>query len=530
MCDEVISGNCWLCFFVCAMLLGVAAGCTTAGVDRQVDRRVAEEGFAWGGFERSVEDFQAEAAPRPERPESPVGLDAVSVLELGTLYSRTLQGRRDDLRRAGLDLFGTERDFEFGFSGTVSFIAESGEDRDSQGVTGSLETSRILPTGGRVRASTQGGRQTVSGEETERETTVSGEARVRIDQPLGAGAGYGVAYEPLIQARRNFVYALRDFSLQRQDLAIETLRGFYNLASQRMAVENTRLNLQQFEFLRKRSEALFQVNRAPAIDVLRSQQQELSALNRLTGIEERYQIAVGRFLLQLGLPPDWPVEIGDPIPELKEVRLSEEAVTELALERRVDFQTVREREEDALRRLAVARNARWPEVNAFGEAVWSGSGAERFSDLETEQVVRGGVSMVLPIDQRSERDGLRRAMLEVEAAKRRTEERRDQIRLEVRESFSQLRTQQTAVEIERQNIEIAERRVTNATLLFRSGRLSNRDVIEAENQLLDARNAFVQALVDYEIQRLTLLRNIGLLDVDARGRMVELPFPGEEMM
>jgi hypothetical protein len=40
---------------------------------------------------------------------------------------------------------------------------------------------------------------------------------------------------------------------------------------------------------------LFKVSRAPAIDVLRSQQEELSAVNRLQGAEESYALQVSRF-------------------------------------------------------------------------------------------------------------------------------------------------------------------------------------------------------------------------------------------
>ena len=78
------------------------------------------------------------------------------------------------------------------------------------------------------------------------------------------------------------------------------------------------------------------------------------------------------------------------------------------------------------------------------------------------------------------------------------------------------------VMIQKQNTTIAEKRARNALLRFKGGELSNRDVVEAENELLDARNAYSQALVDYELQRLRLLRNIGLLDVEANGDLREL--------
>ena len=43
-----------------------------------------------------------------------------------------------------------------------------------------------------------------------------------------------------------------------------------------------------------------------------------------------------------------------------------------------------------------------------------------------------------------------------------------------------------------------------------------------DNELLDARNAYVNALVDYEMQRLGLMRNAGALDVSPDGDVGQL--------
>ena len=97
------------------------------------------------------------------------------------------------------------------------------------------------------------------------------------------------------------------------------------------------------------------MDRAPAIDVLRSQQQELTALNRLTEVQEGFTIAVGRFLADLGIPIETEVELMEGRPELREVTVSEPEALELALDRRLDLMTARDRVEDAERKLSIAR-------------------------------------------------------------------------------------------------------------------------------------------------------------------------------
>ena len=135
------------------------------------------------------------------------------------------------------------------------------------------------------------------------------------------------------------------------------------------------------------------------------------------------------------------------------------------------------------------------------------------------------MELELPLDRRDERDAARRAAIALAAARRNGQEKLDSVRLEIASSFSDLRSLRTTVDLEARNIEVAGKRARNASLRFRNGELSNRDVLEAENDLLNARNAWAQARIDYELQRMQLMRNLGLLDVAEDGTLVELPSP-----
>lgn len=490
--------------------------CTTGQFDRAIERRVehdrdrasvSESPVVEVGLERESFDLEA-----------PLKLDDASVLELAQRYSRSLQDRRDELVRAGLTLFGVERDFGPRLSGTAGYVFSSIDGDETETAEASIDLAQKLPTGGEVQLGGNWNEVQAGGEGDGGAETL---ARIRVDQPLTRNAGYRAGWESFTQARRDFLYALRAFDLDRQDAAIAVMRQYYNLVQQRSVVANTRQNLRQFEFLRKRSEALFKVDRAPAIDVLRSQQQELTALNRLNEVEERYTIGLGRFLVALGLPAELEVELGEESLGVREVPLDEADAIELALANRLDLRTARDRVEDAERQLANARQNRLPDLKVYGEGALRDDG-----NGESTEEISGGVTLDLPLDLRAERDAVKEAALALESARRTWEQRRDEVRLDVREAFSRLRTQRIAVDIQWKNIEIAEKRTRNAMLQFRNGTLSNRDVIEAENELLGARNAWGQALVDYEIQRLELLRNVGLMAVAADGRMVELTPPG----
>ena len=60
-----------------------------------------------------------------------------------------------------------------------------------------------------------------------------------------------------------------------------------------------------------------------------------------------------------------------------------------------------------------------------------------------------------------------------------------------------------------------------AQLRFEQGNFSNRDVVEAQQSLLDAKNALIEEKVAYEIARLGLLKDLGVLFIDEKGMWTE---------
>ncbi|HUR28791.1 MAG TPA: TolC family protein, partial [Planctomycetota bacterium] len=87
----------------------------------------------------------------------------------------------------------------------------------------------------------------------------------------------------------------------------------------------------------------------------------------------------------------------------------------------------------------------------------------------------------------------------------------------VQSTFRQLERQRQSVEIQNELIVDQEKNVRIAQLLFEQGDNSNRDVVEAQQSLLDAKNSLIREQVSYEIARLGLLRDLGVLFIDEHG-------------
>jgi outer membrane protein TolC len=450
-----------------------------------------------------------------------LSLGRIDTLRYATRFSRQLQNQREALYLAGLDLRQKQRDFGIQISGTLDYLLGLSSDDDDESGSLSLGADRQLATGASLALSAESTRRESDGPTNTTSSTYSSALSARLTQPLLAGAGYKVSHEPLTQSERDLLYALRDFSLQRQDFALEILGQYYQVINQKSVLDNTRLNLEQSTFLRKRSQSLFKVRMATAIDVLRSQQQELTTRNQLNAAEANYDVSLKRLLITLGAPSDRSLEIVGDFPDVRGIELDIKTCIETALEYRLDLRNSRDRLEDTKRKLDIAANSMLPHLDVFADVAYRGSG-DSPGDQKLEDHVTAGISLELPLDKRDERDAVVRARISSGAARRDYESREETVRVDIIENFRRLESFSMTVMIQKQNTTIAEKRARNALLRFKGGELSNRDVVEAENELLDARNAYSQALVDYELQRLRLLRNIGLLDVEANGDLREL--------
>ena len=74
-----------------------------------------------------------------------------------------------------------------------------------------------------------------------------------------------------------------------------------------------------------------------AVDVMRSQQQELSARNNLLEAETALDIATKRFLILLSIPVETGVTLTGAVPEQRRAPADPEAWVGIALTRRLDL-------------------------------------------------------------------------------------------------------------------------------------------------------------------------------------------------
>ncbi len=412
------------------------------------------------------------------------------------------------------------------FSGQLAYtFAGTRHAPHTNTVSTKVGTTWLLPTGATVTATTEGSvSQASQAPGPQPNTTVSVSGTTTISQPLLRGVA-PYAFEPLTQTERDFVYEVRDFELFRQGFAIDVLARYYQLVSQKQRVANARRSVETLEFVAKRAKAFFNVDRTTKIDLLRAEQAHLRARNGLIDEEQSYKLSLDRFKVFLGIPVSSVFEIpDDAAPVFVPVELDLDEAVHTALERRLDLMNAQMRLEDANRKVGVAKNALLPGLNATGSYTIASDaypGSEKLRLGFRDDSYSAGLVLDLPLERTAERRNYRGALVQVDRARRALDQAEDSVVVEVRDSLRRLRQQTQSITIQKAIIETETARVKYSSIRYQAGEIDSRDLTESRQSLLDAENSLIQNIVAYEIQRLTLLRQMGKLVVTDEGTIGE---------
>jgi outer membrane protein TolC len=347
-------------------------------------------------------------------------------------------------------------------------------------------------------------------------------------QPLLRGAGGNIAAETLMQAERDLLYQLRDFTRFRQTLAVRVATQYYSVLQARDAVRNNYLGLQAVMSSLERERA-FQAEglRTPG-QVGRLEQSALQRDLAWARSITRYSNALDNFKILLGLRADDRIMLDDR--EMMRVAQAgmvapditlEDALT-MALNNRLDLYTQADRIEDRGRKLDVAANAFLPGLNMVIRADVPAGNSNSLSDLDFRLTdYSAGLDLALPVDQMSERNNYRRALIDYEVAVRSYESSTDSVKLQVLDAWRSMEEAVRNYDISLTSVQINERRVEEAELRAELGIGNIQDTVDAQNDLINARTALTAAIVDHNVSKLALWRDIGLLYVHDNGQWEE---------
>jgi hypothetical protein len=214
--------------------------------------------------------------------------------------------------------------------------------------------------------------------------------------------------------------------------------------------------------------------------------------------------------------------------ELPSFEMAMETAVRVALENRVDLMNERALVMDARRKVEIAANALLAGLDVVIDGDINTPGGNRPFDFRGSQSqIRAGVAFTAPLDQIDERNFYRTSLINYQRQRRNFMQIEDQVKQEVRNAWRELVTA-------RQNMETSRRATRISALQYDSAvELSNAPVTPGAStkgngvagnnlqkglqSLLNAQNSLIRTWITYEVNRLNIYRDMGIMEIGPDG-------------
>ena len=340
---------------------------------------------------------------------------------------------------------------------------------------------------------------------------------------LGAGAGLS-DWENLTQAERTMLYRVRSFNRYRKTFVVSLISEYYRVVQQANRVKIQEDSYRRLQVSTNQLRLEVEVGQRPPYDLGEAEQRLLSGEQSLVSARQSYEQTLDSFKIRLSLPPDADVRL-DPneLQALADVGVSvpdytaEEAIG-IALENRLDLANTRDEVDDTRRKLELSAKSLGVQLTLNGRAGAESDGATNFTDISlSDGTYSLGVTAELPLDQMSERNSYRQALISLQRDLRGLDQDVDNIKLGVRQAYRDLEETTESYRIQQIGLKLAEQRVEVERLSLQYGRSTVRLLLDSEDALVQAQNDLLNALVNHVNAKMSFFRDIGIMQVRPDG-------------
>jgi len=347
-------------------------------------------------------------------------------------------------------------------------------------------------------------------------------------QPLLRDFGSAIETENLMQAERDLLYQLRDFTRFRKAFAVRVASDYYSVLLNRETARNNYAGLLANNLSLEREQAFQAEGLRTLLQVGRLEQSSLQQDLRWTSSITRYKRSLDDFKLLLGLNADENIVLDDNEMELitetgmDSPDISLEQAIDLAIQTRLDLYNDLDRVQDRARKIDVAANALKPGLDFNLVASIPDANNGNLGELDFENALyTAGLNFELPLDTKLDRNNYRRALIDYEVATRNYLLSMYNIKLDVVDLWRRMNQARKNYEISLASVEINERRVEEAELRAELGLGDIQDTVDSQNDLTAARTDLISSIVSHNIAKLEFWRDLGLLYVDDSGQWEE---------
>ena len=347
-------------------------------------------------------------------------------------------------------------------------------------------------------------------------------------QPLLRDFGSDIETEALLQAERDLLYQLRDFTRFRKEFAVQVASQYYVVLLARETANNNYAGLLANNLSLEREQAFQAEGLTTLLEVGRLEQSALQADLRWARAITSYKRGLDNFKILIGLNAEDNIVLDDN----EMVLISEtgmdspdvdlEQAIAMAVQTRLDLYTQLDRVQDAARRIELAADELDIALDLNFLVSVPGAVDGSFGELEFENAVYSvGLDFDLPLDNKAQRNNYRRALIDYDLATRGYVLALDAVKIDVLSAWREMNEARKRYEISLRAVQINERRVEEAELRAELGLGDIQDTVDSQNDLTSSRTELTSSIVSHNIAKLEFWRDVGLLYVDDNGQWEE---------
>jgi len=396
---------------------------------------------------------------------------------------------------------------------TPSFSVSRGRSGSitTQNESYSLNVNKPFITGGSVGLTTNVG--------SDKFEDFSSSLTANFSQPLLRGAWPFVVGEPIALAKSQLLQAELNAECcedkSRQKLIFDVISQYYGIKNQLELVAIAKKAVERATRLFKATEAKQNVELATQLDVSRAEVQLSTQQRALNQALQDLGNKEDTFKPLLGLDAKETLELTDDIVYQPSEEIVKEEdlpkLTETAMKNRPDLRSEQLKVDDASRALRIARNGLLPELDS--NFTYSVSNVGGLSDIQAanSKSWSGILTLSYPLPLTNTNINIESDTVSLRREQRTLLDKQEGIKRDIKTDLRNVLKSREQISIVKEQIESAEKKLKIANFRFDRGLASNFDIIDAENNLIQARQNLTTTIVDFLVARSQLKRDMGVL-------------------
>ena len=304
------------------------------------------------------------------------------------------------------------------------------------------------------------------------------------------------------QAKLNYQVAREDLKSTQSETVFQVKESFYSVILAQENLQITKQALDQAEAHLQIAESFYQSGRASRFDLLRAKVE--MAKFKPEVIRAKNDLALTKESLAILLSQPSSLEIEEKL-KFEPGLLSLDEALQAALVYRSDLKSLRLQEDMAGLSIGITRAANLPSLSFLGNYEYTSSGGSKWENKWNVNLVLGFTLF----DAGKNKAQVEQKRSQVRQMQLAIEQLRDGIQLEVKQAFWNIQAAKESMVAQEQSIQQAEEALSIAEARYKSGTITQVEVLDAQLALTSAQLGYTGALYDYNLSRANLTKAMG---------------------